>query len=294
MQEVKIVADTACELTLADAVYIDVDLVPFNITIDGITSFKDTLDISPAEFYKKTKEKGAHPKTSLPSPGDYLEVFKRSAKEGKDIICICLSSGLSGSYQSAVTAAANIKDEYPDIKIYVVDSNLATCLLCSIVRDAAELARQGVPSEKIVKAIETAKADFIGTFTVDSLEQLVRGGRVSKAAGVAGSVLDIKPIIHLKDGKLEPGVKLRGRKKAIAYTVDKLEEWFRGKNYNDYRIFALYGDNIEEGREIQASIAKKLNIPQSEIYIHAAGSTIGAHTGPTINAAAAVARLKTT
>ena len=293
MREVKIVADTACELTLAAAESLAVDLVPFSITIDDTTSFKDTFDMSSAEFYKKTKEKGAHPKTSLPSPGDYLEVFQRSAKEGKDIICICLSAGLSGSYQSAVTAANDIKDEYPDIKIHVVDSNLATCLIYSIVSDAAELAKQGVPADKIVKAIEVAKTDYIGTFTVDSLDQLVRGGRVSKAAGVAGSVLDIKPIIHLKDGKLEAGVKLRGRKKAVAYTVDKLEEWFQGKKLDDYRVFALYGDNPNEGEEIQELISKKLNIPASEILVHAAGSTIGAHTGPTINAAASVARLRT-
>ena len=292
MRELKIVADTACELTLETAADLEVDLVPFKITIDDTTNFRDTFDMSSAEFYKKTKEKGAHPKTSLPSPGEYLEVFEKSAKEGKDIICICLSSGLSGSYQSAVTAANDMKDEYPDIKVHVVDSNLATWLIYSIVIDAAELAKQGVSAEKIVGAMETAKNDFIGTFTVDSLDQLVRGGRVSKAAGVAGNVLDIKPIIHLKDGKLEAGIKLRGRKKAVAHTVDKLEEWSQGKKLSDYRLFALYGDNPEDGKEIQELISKKLSIPTSEILIQSAGSTIGAHTGPTINAAACVARLK--
>ncbi|MCL2874117.1 MAG: DegV family protein [Defluviitaleaceae bacterium] len=292
MREIKIVADTSCELSLKMASDLSVDLVPFNITIDETTQFKDTFDMSSAEFYKKIKENGAHPKTSLPSPGDYLEVFERHAKDGKDIICFCLSSVLSGSYQSALTAANDIRDRYPEIKVYVVDTKLATWLISSIVTDTVELANQGVEAEKIIKAIESAQTDFIGTFTVDSLDQLVRGGRISKIAGVAGNVLDIKPIIHLKDGGLAAGIKLRGRKKAVVYTVDKLYEWLQGKNLADYRIFALYGDNLEDGKEIQRLINQKLDVPESEIFLRAAGSTIGAHTGPTINAAASIARLK--
>jgi DegV family protein with EDD domain len=292
MREIKIVADTSCELSLEAADAISVDLVPFNITIDETAQFRDTFDMSSAEFYKKIKEKGAHPKTSLPSPGDYLEVFKRHAEDGKDIICICLSSGLSGSYQSALTAANDIRELYPEVKIHIVDSMLATWLINAVVHDVAGLVKQGLPVEKIIEAIEAAKTDFVGTFTVDSLDQLVRGGRVSKMAGVAGSMLDIKPIIHLKDGALAPGVKLRGRKKAIAYVIDKLEEGLKDKCLWNYHFFALYGDNEEEGVEIQKLIANRLNIPEGDVSVRAAGSTIGAHTGATINAAACVARLR--
>jgi len=290
MRELKIVSDTSCELRQKEAEALGVDIVPFTITLDGTHYIRD-IDISIEEFYEKIDAKGVTPKTSLPSPGDYFEVFEKNVKEGKDIICLCLSSILSGSYQSAVTASEEIHDKYPESKVHVVDAKLVTWLTWSIIIDALEMIKAGDSAEQIVSALQNAKNGLTGALTVDSLDHLVRGGRLSKVAGIAGSVLDIKPIIHFKEGALVPDQKVRGRKKAVHELVNLIASSVESKSTADYRFFTLYGGNEEYGKELQSLMAEKIGIDKSEIKLAPIGTVLGCHGGPTVSIAACIKKI---
>ena len=291
MREVKVVADTSCELRPESAAELGVEIVPFKITLDGVNYIRD-IDITIEEFYKRIAEKGVTPKTSLPSPGDYFEVFERIVKEGKDIICLCLSSGFSGSYQSAVTASEEIAEKYPEAKIYVIDTKSVTWVMWSMVFDTVELLKQGKDAAKIAEALKTIHKGIIGTLTVDSLEHLIRGGRVSRAAGIVGNVLDVKPVLQLVDGSLVPRHKIRGRKKTIARMVEYLTEGLKDKNLDDYRFFAMYCGMKEYGQDIQRLMSEKLGIPESEIGLGVVGTVLGCHGGPTVSIAGCIPKLK--
>ncbi|MCL2874116.1 MAG: DegV family protein [Defluviitaleaceae bacterium] len=290
MREIKIVSDTSCELRQTEAAALGVDIVPFTITLDGVNYIRD-IDISLEDFYKKIAGKDVKPKTSLPSPGDYFEVFERNVKEGKDIICLCLSSALSGSYQSAVTASEEIHDKYPEARVHVIDTKTVTWITWSLIVDAIEMMSQGADAEKIVAALKDAYNSLTGALTVDSLEHLVRGGRLSKVAGLAGSVLDIKPIIHFQNGSLVPGQKIRGRKKVVLALVDLIAEAVKGKDLSEYRFFTLYGGNEEYGKDLRSLMAEKLEISESDIKFGPIGTVLGCHGGPTVSIAACVRKI---
>jgi len=276
MENFKIISDSSCDLPEDLLKQYDIDLVPFKITFDGGASYLlDGVDITIEEFYDRMSAKGVFPKTSLPGVADYADAFKPYLTEGRDIFCVCLTSEFSGSYQSAVNAAAMLLDEFPDRKIKVLDSRLVTLLQGLLVTDIGEYRAEGKTIEEIWDLVNSYKNENYVYLTVDTLEYLQKGGRVGKASALAGGLLNIKPIIVFKDGALNPHSKIRGRKKAIVEVVDLVAAFLKGKE-SEYRTWVLSSRASDVDEMATYAKEKGLDI----IGISKIGSTVTVHGGP--------------
>jgi len=239
MNNFKIFSDSASDLPKEWIMKYDVDIVPIYITFDkGITYLRESVDITIDELYDKLSVKGVYPKTSLPSVEDYAGKFRPYLEVGRDCFCVCLSSEFSGSYQSAVTAATMLLEEFPERRIKVVDSRACTYSQGLLIADIGEYRSEGKSIEEVYHLVESYKNDYRFFFTLDTLEYLEKGGRIGKVAALAGSILNIKPVIVFRDGTIFPHSRVRGRKKSIIEAVDLTAEFLKGK-MNEYRIWAL-------------------------------------------------------
>lgn len=281
MKSYKIVTDTACDIPLSHLKENNVEGVSFSVSFDSENYHRDLTEITIDEFYEKLKDKAIFPKTSQPIIQDYFDVFEPIAKNGEDILCICLSSKLSGSYQSAINAKNMIEEEYPECNVKVIDSLCVTGSQSMLVLQAIEIKKAMLSLEEAVEKLDEVKTSAKIFFTVDSLEHLQKGGRVGKAAALAGSILNIKPIVGIVDGELSAVGKVRGQKKSIQYILNKLETEI-GDSKNEYIVNSLYGSTefIGIGTELsQALKDNQYNI--SPIPLSQVGVIIGSHTGPT-------------
>ena len=247
MYTYKILSDTSCDIPAAVLEQLDVTYVPFHVSFDTVNYLKELQDITPDEFYDKINADKLYPKTSLPSVQDYMDAMEPVLKEGKDVFCICLTANFSGSYQSGVNAANILGEAYPERKIIVLDK------------------------QKYMTKIN---------FTVDSLDYLQKGGRIGKAAALAGAILNIKPIIVMRDGELYPESKVRGHKKALKTIMDMTRNEIDSEKEH-YRVLLVRGEKerhatVEEMR--QTLLAEGFDV-MDEIW--PVGITIGTHTGPT-------------
>ena len=255
-------------------------MIPYYITFDKETYYKEHEEISNEEFYKKLATK-VFPKTSLPSVQDYMNAFREAIEAGQDVLCFCLTSKFSGSYQSAVNAKSILEEDYPDAKIVVVDSIQATAGEGLIVLQAARMKEAGFGMDELVEKIESIKSTARIMFTVDSLEYLQKGGRIGKVTSLAGTMLNLKPMIVLKEAELMPYSNVRGRKKALEKTLAMVEEYFEENNesYDDYDFCMANATTMEETMMVQEKveelIGRKLDYPIFQI-----GVTIGTYTGP--------------
>ena len=277
MSNFKIISDTSCDIPKELVEEYDIGLVPFNITFDGgATYLKEGIDIDSDELCEKMQGKDVFPKTSLPSVMDYTDAFKPHLLDGRDVFCVCLSSKFSGSYQSAVNAAEMLLEEFPERKIKVVDSLLATFLQGLLVIDVAEYRKEGKGVDEIFDLVESYKNEGFAYLTVDTLEYLQKGGRIGKAAALAGGILNIKPIIVLEHGALSPHSKARGRKKALAEVVELTANFLKGKE-NEYRAWVL-SSGFEEDAKAMADLMQEKGVPV--LGIGKIGATITVHGGP--------------
>ncbi|WP_157950051.1 DegV family protein [Vallitalea okinawensis] len=278
MTDFKIISDSSCDIPDSLLNENDISLVPFYVSFDKENYFKERVEISLKDFYYKLEKEKIFPKTSLPSMQDYLTLFTSYAKEGQDILCFCLSSVFSGSYQSAQNAKNILSEEYPDIKIEVVDSRQATAGQGLIVLEAVRMRDDGLSLEETLSKIEVLKNDVRIQFTVDTLEYLQMGGRIGKASALAGSILNVKPLIVMKEGELIPSGVIRGRKKALQKIVDMTVSDLEGRSYGDYRFVLAHVHSANEINKLE----KKLN-EEYGIYIDypefTIGTTIGTNTG---------------
>ncbi|MEG2639654.1 MAG: DegV family protein, partial [Clostridiales bacterium] len=196
---------------------------------------------------------------------------------GKDIIYLCFSSGLSGSFNSALNAEKELKQQYPHRKIAIIDSLAASMGQGLIIRDAVEKRDSGADFEELLNHIKTKIPQTNHWFTVDDLNHLYRGGRVSKTAAVLGTVLNIKPILNVDDeGHLIPREKVRGRKKALLGLVDKVKKYI--VNSENQTILISHGDIVEDAVFVGNEIEKRMKI--KGLYYSNIGPVIGAHSGP--------------
>ncbi|MBQ4346900.1 MAG: DegV family protein, partial [Firmicutes bacterium] len=218
-----------------------------------------------------------YPRTSLPSPNDYMEKFLPYAKEGRDILCVCITSKFSGSYQSAVTACNLLKEEYPNVNIEIVYSLQGQSAQGLLVYQAGLMREAGFSLKETAERLNIIRHDGEVIFSVSDLSFLVHGGRLGKAAGLVGSILKIQPIIAIKTGELMPYSKVRGVKKALKEIVDIAMKNV-GENKDDY-IFALEDTTRKEDLEVLRQMMLEQNIelfePATDI-----GVCISAHSGP--------------
>ena len=251
--------------------------VSLTYTIDGETYNKDT-SLPFGEFYARVRA-GAMPTTAQTNPEDVKAAMEPCLKEGKDVLYIAFSSGLSGSYNSARLAGLEMEEEYPEAKILVVDSLGASLGQGLMVYKAVSLKEEGKTIEEVHAWLEENKLHVGHVFTVDDLNHLYRGGRVSKTAAVIGSMIKIKPLLHVdNEGHLIPLGKARGRKKSLQALVDMMEERVGSYKEKNDIIFISHADCLEDAKALSALVKEKFGV--DKFLIHDVGPTIGAHSGP--------------
>lgn len=280
MGEYKIVTDATADITLEDAAAIDIAVIPMQFMMgeESCTFGLGEGDITAKEFYDSLKA-GKTASTSQITPYVYEEFFSKYLKEGLDILYVCFSSGLSDTINSARVAVENLKEEYPDRKVLIVDTLCASvgeAMMCDAV---ARKKRDGMSMEDLAKWVEDNRDNACHWFTVADLGHLARGGRISAVTAIAGTALNIKPILHLDiTGHLVNVTKVRGRKKSIGALVDKFKEGYDAGYGKE--VFIGHGDCIEDSNKMADGIREVC--PDINVHIYPVGPIIGAHTGPDI------------
>lgn len=250
-------------------------IVKYSFTIDG-KDYKDG-DMDPKEFYDLERN-GHMPTTSQLTPASAVDIFDGFLSEGTDILYISFSSGLSGSCNNVRIVANEMKEKYPDRSIYVIDSLCASLGQGLLVDYAVKMRDDGKNIHEIAKWLEANKLNLNHWFTVDSLDHLRRGGRVSVGAAFVGNLLKIKPVLNVDhEGHLIPREKIQGRKKALKFLVEKMEELV--VNPDGQNVFISHGDDLAAAQKV-ADMVKERFPGVKDIMINTIGSVIGAHSGP--------------
>ena len=284
-----IISDGSCDLPTELAQEKNITVVPFYVSFDDEHYLKENVEIGIRDFYQQMVDrKGVYPKSSMPSIQDYQEAFLPFAQAGIPVICICITTKFSGSMQSALNARALLLEKYPQAEITVIDATINTVLQGQYVLEAARLRDQGVSYTDTVTRLEEIKHTGRIFFTVGNMEYLKHGGRIGKVAALAGSVLDIRPVITLKQGEIFPSGADRGRKRTTKKALELLLAYLRengehGLGVERYSIAVGYGYDIEEGaafRDHALDTLQKKGYDIEEIPLYQIGATIAVHTEP--------------
>lgn len=270
----KIFTDTGSDLPKEFYEQHDVSFFPLSVHVND-KQYKDVIEIQPKELYDAMRQ-GAAPKTSQVSPEQFLTTFEEVAKSGEDAMYIAFSSNLSGTFNTAVMIANQLQEKYPDFNLKLIDTKCASLGQGLVVKKAVELRDAGLPFEEVVSKVEDFAKHMTHIFTVDNLDYLAAGGRISKSSAFIGGLLSIKPILHVEDGKLIPLEKIRGRKKAIARIIDMMAE--RGGDFSNKIVGISHSDDLEFAKEVQKLIDEKLHPKGFDMTM--IGAVIGAHVGP--------------
>lgn len=252
-------------------------LMSLTYMLDGQT-YNAENSLSSADFYRKMRE-GCMPTTSQVNPQEARERLEEFLKINKRIIHIAFSGGLSGTCNSVRLAAEELMEERPDCRITVIDSLSASMGEGLLVHKALELQKAGMPYEELVAWIEKHKLNVCHNFTVDDLFHLYRGGRVSKMAAVLGTMINLKPVLHVdNEGHLIPLSKVRGRKKSLSALVDNMEKQMGSWRDKNDIVFISHGDCLQDALYVKEQVQARFGI--TRFLINPVGPTIGAHSGP--------------
>lgn len=276
--EYVIVTDSSCNLSNKQIEDYKLEVISLKY-FSGEKSFESyNKDEEPdyKAFYDMARKKEPL-STTLASPELCYNTFDKILSEGNDLIYIGFSSGLSGTYQVAHNTLDELKEKYPDRKIYDVDSLAASLGQGLLVHYAVQKKNEGLTIEELYNWLMDNRLKLCHWFTVDDLFYLKRGGRVSGTAAVMGTVLSIKPVMHVDDnGKLIPKAKVIGRKRAIETMVEKMKE--TAINPSEQTVFISHGDCLEDAEYLAESVKNTLNV--KEVFIHYIEPVIGCHSGP--------------
>ncbi len=274
-----IMTDTTADLPESYIQEHQLAILSLSYTIEGTTYDRENpLDVR--EFYAKMRA-GSMPTTSQVNPEQAKEAFKACLDQGNDVLYIAFSSGLSGTCGSGMVAAEEIREsgEYPDRKLIVIDSLSASLGEGLLVHKAVQLKEAGKSMEEVADWVEKNKLHLCHNFTVDDLFHLHRGGRVSKATAVLGTMINIKPVLHVDDeGHLIAIGKVRGRKKSLAALVDRMADQIKGYEDQNSEVFISHGDCQEDAEYVQKLVQERFGV--DKFIINHVGPTIGAHSGP--------------
>ena len=271
---VKIIADSGCDLPKDLISEYNIAEAPLLVYPEGQEDQAERVD-DPKVIYDGMRD-GKVFKTAQVPPNYFEKLFTRLAEDKQPAIYIAFSSKLSGTYQSSVVIKNNIEKEYNDLDLSIIDSQCASLGYGLLVFKAAKMAQEGASKDEILKVIEHNKDHMEHIFTVDNLEYLRRGGRISRTAAFVGGLLNIKPILDVEDGELVPLEEKRGRKKVLDRMLELMEE--RGANFHDQIIGISHGDDPEGAKKLKRMIQNKFK-PQGYL-VNIIGSAIGAHSGP--------------
>lgn len=274
-------AESTIDLNVDFVKELGISVVNANYQLDDkvyLDDFGQSLDMK--EFYDNMRN-GAIPSTSMINTNAYIQYFRPILQEGKDIIHICLSSGMSSQFSSLNAAFESLKEEFPERKMYGVDSLMASAGEGLLVAKLASLKNDGMDIDSLYQWAMENKLHVISYTSNENLEYVARGGRISKTAASIGGMLHICPLIEVdNDGSMIVTSKIRTNKKLIKALVDKMEKnAFDGLDYND-DVFISHADNIELASQIKDKIKERFPKLEKEIRISNIGPTIGSHIGP--------------
>ena len=253
----------------------NVPVIPLKYTMDGET-YTDMYGLSAKEFFAKLRE-GKMSVTSRVNPEEAIAALEPFVKEGKDVLHLGFSSGLSGTFNSMRIAGEELSEKYPEAKIIIIDTLCACLGEGLLLYKALQHKEAGESIEEVAKWVEENKLHICHNVTVDDLNHLHRGGRVSKTTAIVGTMIQIKPIIHMdNEGKLQVIGKERGRKRSLNKIVDMAVE--QSKGWDNDMVIITHGDCIEDAEYVAGLVREKLGVEQ--ILINNIGTVIGSHTGP--------------
>lgn len=277
MGNFRIITDTTADLPVNYIMENKLGIMFLPYILDGVT-YSPEKGLDYKVFYEKMRS-GLMPTTSQVNPEEAKEMFEQYLTETKEILCLSFSSGLSGTYNSARIAAEEVMEEHPDCKIMVIDSKCASLGEGLFVHKAIQMQKEGKSMEEIAEWLESHKLNFVHVFTVDDLNHLYRGGRVSKATAIIGTMANIKPVLHVNDeGLLIPVSKVRGRKKSLHALTDYMEQKMGSFRNENKTVFISHGDAAEDAELVAEAIKERFGI--DSFLINHIGPTIGAHAGP--------------
>lgn len=271
---VHILADSGSDLPLAFFEHKNTSFIPLRVQL-GNKDYEDLKEIEPIEVYHYMRE-GKVVKTSQASPETIRNRFLELAKQNKPSLYIAFSSELSGTYQTAMMIRQEVLEEYPDFPLEIIDSKCASLGYGLAVQFALKLSEQGRSLQEMSSSVKEYCQHMEHIFTVDQLDYLLRGGRISKTQAFIGGLLNIKPLLHVDKGRLIPLEKVRGKKKLYRRIIELMEE--RGDDFKEKTIAISHGDDLEAVEELKKMIED--HFQPKEVYVNIIGSAIGAHSGP--------------
>lgn len=260
---------------------IDVHYCCFHYEMDGVQYLDDLGQSMDFDVFYQRMTDGAMTKTSQINADEYEEYFTQFLSQGKDILHLTLSSGISGTFNSANLAKTLLEDKYPDRKIYVIDSLAASSGYGLLIDHLATMRDSGATIDELAAWVEEHKLNLNHWFFSSDLTFFIRGGRISKAAGAVGTVLNICPLMNVDfEGRLIPRYKIRTKKKVIQAIVDKMAEQAEGGTDYSGKCFISHSACEEDAKAVAALVEERFPNLNGRVLINSIGTTIGSHTGP--------------
>ena len=278
MSEFIIVTDSSADLDTGMARELDVQVLPLGFVLEDHTyyNYPDTREMDPHVFYDRLR-RGEVATTNAVNVAQYTETLEPLLQAGQDVLVLAFSSGLSTTYNSSAIAVEELSAKYPERKLYTVDTLCASLGQGLLVWYAAQQRNKGWSIEEVRDWVEEHKLNLCHQFTVDDLHFLKRGGRISAATAMVGSMLHIKPILHVDgEGHLINIGKARGRQASLKALVDRMEE--TSIDSGSLTVFISHGDCLEDARTVAEMVKERFGV--QDVYINYVGPVIGAHSGP--------------
>ena len=278
MSDFIILTDSSADLSAEMAQELDIQVIPLSFIMKGRTyrDFPDNREMDPHLFYEALRQ-GEEATTAAVNVGQYTEALEPLLQAGKDVLILAFSSGLSATYNSSRLAVEELREKYPERKLYTVDTLCASLGQGLLVWYAAKARERGGTIEEVRDWVEDRKLNLCHQFTVDDLHFLKRGGRISAATALVGSVLQVKPVLHVdNEGHLVNIGKVRGRQAALKALVDRMEA--TAIDSGSLTVFISHGDCLEDAQTVAGMVKKRFGV--QNISINYVGPVIGAHSGP--------------
>jgi len=272
---VKIVTDSSAHLSQAAREQFDITVVPLHVFF-GEKDYRDEVDLPNAQFYEMLPNASDHPKTSQPSAGEFIQVYKPILDAGKEIVSVHLSAKLSGTYASACAAKEHLEGQVKNaLPIHIVDTLSVSMGLGLLVIAAAQAAQAGKSPQDIVATLNALIPKLNLIFVLDTLEYLKRGGRIGGARAMLGSLLNVKPMLEVANGQVEPLEQPRSRTKALKRAIEIMEERVAGKPVH---IAVLHAQCPDDAATLEKDVRAQAQV--RELYLAEIGPAIGVHVGP--------------
>ncbi len=272
MNKIKICTDSTSDLDKETLKKYNINMVPLSVHF-GERSYKDKIDLSTEEFYKMLQTDPDHPKTSQPTPENFKAKYLELLEDGSEVISIHLASKMSGTIQSATMAKNELKTD----KVHIVDSGYVAFILGMMAIESSIAVEKGKSISEILDMIEKIKKNMNVYFIVDTLEYLQKGGRIGKAAALIGGLLNIKPILTIKDGEVTPFEKIRGTKKVFNRLTGLFKD-FINKNPGNIKLGLAHASAFESLQEFKKKLSNVFDC--SDVVISEIGPVVGSHAGP--------------